>query len=53
MMHCTGEKGETRWCTLIMVADPKFVGLRWKSPSNDFQDPRESWGDAQDTEKVE
>ena len=31
----------------------KVVGLGWKSPSSDFQDPRESWGDAQDTEKVE
>ena len=31
------------------------VGSRmgWKSPSNDFQNPRESWRDAQDIEKVE
>ena len=27
MMHCTGEKGETRWCTLIMAADQKLLDL--------------------------
>ena len=32
---------------------PKAAGLGWKSPSNDFQDPRESWRDDQDTEKAE
>ena len=32
---------------------PKVVGLGWKSPSNDFQDPREYWRDSQDTEKAE
>ena len=30
----------------------KVARLGWKSPSNDSQDPRKSWGDAQDTEKV-
>ena len=30
---------------------PKAVGLGWKSPSNNCQDPRKSWRDAQDTEK--
>ena len=51
MMHFTSEKGEIQWCTFIMEADA--AGLGWKSPSNDFQDPRESWRDAQDTEKAE
>ena len=37
----------------VMPIGSKVVGLGWKSPSNDFQDPRESWGDAQDTEKEE
>ena len=32
---------------------PKVVGLGWKSPSNNCQDPRKYWGDAQDVEKVE
>ena len=32
---------------------PKVAGLGWKYPPNDFQDPRESWRDAQDTKKVE
>ena len=32
---------------------PNATGLSWKSPSNDFQDPRESWRDAQDTEKAD
>ena len=29
----------------------KIVGLGWKSPSSDCQDPRVSWGDAQDIER--
>ena len=31
----------------------KVVGLGWKSPPNDFQDPREYWKYAQDTKKAE
>ena len=27
MVHFTGEKSETRWCTLIMVADQKLLDL--------------------------
>ena len=27
MVHCTGEKGETRWCTLIMAIDQKLLHL--------------------------
>jgi len=30
---------------------PKSIGLGWKSPSNNFQDPRKYWRDAQDIEK--
>ena len=29
----------------------KAIALGGKSPSNNFQDPRKSWGDAQDTKK--
>ena len=32
---------------------PKAIGLGWKSPLNNFQDPRKYWRDAQDTEKAE
>ena len=31
----------------------KVAGIWWKSPSNDCQDPRKYWGDAQDTKKAE
>ena len=27
MVHFTGEKSETRWCTLIMAADQKLLDL--------------------------
>ena len=27
MVHSTGEKSETRWCTLIMAADQKLLDL--------------------------
>ena len=27
MVHFTGEKSETRWCTLIMAADQKLLEL--------------------------
>ena len=27
MVHYTGEKSETRWCTLIMAADQKLLDL--------------------------
>ena len=27
MVHFTGEKGETRWCTLIMAVDQKLLDL--------------------------
>ena len=27
MVHFTGEKSETEWCTLIMVADQKLLDL--------------------------
>ena len=30
---------------------PKVAGLGWKSPSNDYQDLRESRRDAEDTER--
>ena len=53
MMHFTSEKSEIQSCTLIMAADQKAIGLGWKSPSNNCQDLRKSWRDAQDTEKVE
>ena len=39
-----------KWNQVVHVdfgSRSKIVGLGWKSPSNDFQDPREYWGDAQ------
>ena len=31
----------------------KAIGLGWKSPSKNFEDPRKYWRDAQDIEQVE
>ena len=53
MVHFMGKKSETRWCTLIMVADQKLLDLAGSLLQNDFQDPRKYWGDAQDIEKEE
>ena len=52
MVHFTGEKSETGGA-IDHGSRSKVVGISWKYPSSDFQDPRESWGDAQDTKKVE
>ena len=67
MMHFTGEKvkliyynccKESATCEKSeMHVDhgniPKAIGLGWKSPSNNCQDPRKSWRDVQATEKAE
>ena len=53
--NCAFHRWE-KWNPVVHIdhgSIPKFVGLGWKYPSNDFQDPRESWRDAQDTEKEE
>ena len=45
-----------KWNLVVYIdhgSRSKVAVLGWKSPSNDFQDPRKSWGDAQDTEKEE
>ena len=52
MMHLTGEKSEIQSC-IDHGKRPKSIRLDWKSPSNNFQDVRKSWRDAQDTEKEE
>ena len=53
MVHFTGEKSENKVVHIDHGSRSKVVGLGWNSPSNNCQDPRESWRDAQDTEKVE
>ena len=53
MMHFTGEKGEIQWCTLIMETDQKLLDLAGSLLQTIATDPRESWRDAQDTEKAE
>ena len=43
-----------KWNPVVHIdhgSRPKAVRLGWKSSSNNCQDPRKSWRDAQDTEK--